>query len=281
MIDINYSNEGIKITTKDLSFSFAKYQLPLKFEIKKVVSKEVVWSVDLGSNMWAVYPQTEIFDVIVKDALGNFIYQYYWDIIQHGSIFYKSLWLYCKSLINRGIKPKGLVIGTHDGEFGEWVPLVRNHMSDVLLVEGSNRQYQKLVQNYQGKDGVQLMNEIITPDGKDVIFFQGGEGYTNSVVERVIRHWEKEQINPISQTSVSIIDLVDGNFFNQLNWLHLDVEGLDAKLILALDKRLPDFIIFEDYNLLPDEKNTLFQYLESINYKLFSDSGICMGRRGF
>lgn len=281
MIDINYSNEGIKITTKDLSFSFAKYQLPLKFEIKKVVSKEVVWSVDLGSNMWAVYPQTEIFDVIVKDALGNFIYQYYWDTIQHGSVFYKSLWLYCKSLINRGVKPKGLVIGTHDGEFGEWVPLVRNHMSDVLLVEGSNKQYQKLAQNYQGKDGVQLMNEIITPDGKDVIFFQGGEGYTNSVVERVIRHWEKEQINPISQTSVSIIDLVDGNFFNQLNWLHLDVEGLDAKLILALDKRLPDFIIFEDYNLLPDEKNTLFQYLESINYKLFSDSGICMGRRGF
>lgn len=281
MIDINYSNDGIKITTNDLSFSFNQYQLPLKFEIKKVVSKEIVWSVDLGSNMWAIYPQTEIFDVVVKDALGNFVYQYYWDIIKHGSIFYKSLWGYCKSLINRGIKPKGLVIGTHDGEFGEWVPLVRNHMSDVLLVEGSNNQYQKLVQNYQGKDGVQLMNEIITPDGKDVIFFEGGQGYTNSVIERVIRNWEKEEITPISQKSVSIIDLVDGNFSGQLNWLHLDVEGLDGKLLLALNKKLPDFIIFEDYNLLPDEKNELFKYLESINYKLFSDFGICMARRGF
>ena len=31
----------------------------------------------------------------------------------------------------------------------------------------------------------------------------------------------------------------------------------------------------------PDEKNELFKYLESMNYKLFSDFGICMGRRGF
>ena len=123
MINFEYGNE-IKITTGNLSSIFRPEQLPLRFQIKKTISKTVVWEILLSDNMWAVYPESEINDVVVKDAQGNFVYQYYWDILKHGSIFYKSLWLYCKGLINSGKRPKGFVIGTHDGEFGEWVPLV-------------------------------------------------------------------------------------------------------------------------------------------------------------
>ena len=148
MINIDYSDGKIKITTEDLNKVFKSEQLPLKFEIKKTISKEILWHTNLSSFMWATYPENEINDVVVTDAQGNFVYQYYWDVLQHGSIFYKSLWLYCKSLINMGKKPKGLVIGTHDGEFGEWVPLIRHFMSDMLLIEGSSEQYNKLVKNY-------------------------------------------------------------------------------------------------------------------------------------
>ena len=284
MIEFDYSNGQIKITTQNLLRVFSPDQLPLRFDIKKVISKEVVWTTNLNDYMWAAYPENEINDVVVYDAKGNFIYQYYWDVLVHGSIFYKSMWLYCKGLINKGIKPYGLVIGTHDGEFGEWVPLVRNFMSDMVLVEGSEKQYNKLIQNYRGKDGVEFLFNLVTPDGKDVEFFEGGEGYTNSIVERVIRGWEKEEINSTKRNSISINNLIENYFINnnkKLDWLHLDVEGLDAKLLFSIkDNYLPDFIIFEDFNLPQEEKDGIFKWGEIKGYQHHSEHGIAMFNRG-
>lgn len=285
MINIDYNEGRIRITTEKLDDIFRQDELPLKFEIKKVISKEIVWTTNLGSHMWAVYPENEINDVVVHDAKGNFVTQYYWDIIKHGSIFYKSLWLYCKSLINQGKKPKGLVIGTHDGEFGEWVPLVRNFMSEMILVEGSKPQYDKLVNNYKNREGIKFINDIVTPNGGEVEFFEGGRGYTNSVVERVIRSWEKEEINSSVRNSISLNSIIENNFIslgNNLDWLHLDVEGLDVKLLLSLkSEHIPNFIIFEDYNLSEDDKVLIDIWINKNGFHKHSENGICLVNKIF
>ena len=275
MIDIDYSSGKIKINTGDLG---GLANLPLKFKIKKVISKEIVWETELNSFMWAEFGTNEINDVVVEDSLGNFVYQYHWDVIQHGSIFYKSLWLYCKSLINRGVKPRGIVVGTHDGEFGEWVPLVRNFMSDMLLVEASQKQFDKLYQNFIGKTGITFLNDLITTDGSDVEFFEGGAGYTNTVVERVIRHWETEEVHSSKRTSTSFNSLIES--YGKVDWLHLDVEGLDAKLLMSLkDEHIPNFIIFEDYNLDPEEFSRVSNFFKDRGFKLHSEAGICMASK--
>jgi FkbM family methyltransferase len=173
-----------------------------------------------------------------------------------------------------GAFPNGLVIGTHDGEFGEWVPVVQNRISKVLLVEGSQNQYDKLIQNYCKNSLVKMVKEIITPDGGEVEFFEGGAGYTNSVVERVIRNWETEEIKSTIYSSVSVNDLIEENFKDGLDWLHLDIEGLDAKLIMSM-KTLPNFIIFEDHNLTQEEKFEIYDYLENRGFKTKSFGGIC------
>ena len=277
MIDINYGDGQIKINTKDLSGVFTEEQLPLIIKIKNLISKDVIWETQLDSNMWASYPDNEVKDVIVEDSKGNFIYHYNWDVIQHGSIFYKSLWLYCKGIKNKGETPVGLVIGSHDGEFGEWVPLAKNSMSDILLVEASEPQFNRLIKNYKSKHGLSFLQELITTDGEDVEFFEGGRGYTNTVVKRVIDYWETEEIHSTIRTSTSINQLIKDNFYKKLDWLHLDVEGLDAKLLLSLESDyLPNFIIFEDGNLNPEEKTEIFSWFEDLNYKLHSESGICM-----
>jgi hypothetical protein len=282
MINIIYTND-IRIETKDLSGIFKPEQLPINFQIKNALSKKVIWQTNLNNFMWAVFPNSELNDVVAYDAQGNFVYQYRWDVTQHGSIFYKSLWLYCKSLINKGIKPKGLVIGTHDGEFGEWVPLVRNFMSDLVLVEGSEKQFTELKNNYQGKQGVTLVNNLVTTDGSDVEFYEGGEGYTNTVVKRVIEYWEKAEIRATMRSSISINNLIFDHFSaydKKLDWLHLDVEGLDAKLLLSIDEdKLPDFIIYEDFNLGEEEKKQLTDYLQNKQYKIHSEAGIGMARK--
>ena len=282
MINIIYNN-NIRIEVGDLTGLFKSEQLPINFQIKNAISKKVIWQTNLNSHMWAEFPNSEMNDVVAYDAQGNFIYQYRWDVIQHGSIFYKSIWLYCKSLINKGIIPKGLVIGTHDGEFGEWVPLVRNFMSDMILIEGSEKQFNVLKNNYDGKQGVTLLHELVTTDGSEVEFFEGGAGYTNSVVKRVIEHWETEEIHSTKRSSVAINDLIYNHFESQnrkLDWLHLDVEGLDGKLILSVkEEYLPDFIIYEDFNLMEYEKTQLINLLKLKGYQLNSEGGIGMARK--
>ena len=279
MIDIRY-DKNININIGRVSEIFPEDKLPLTLKIKNVVSKEIVWETKLSDNMWATFPDSELKDVIVEDSEGKFIYRYRWDVLQHGSIFHKSLWLYCKSLINRGVKPIGLAVGTHDGEFGEWVPLILNFMSETLLVEASLPQYNKLKKNYFSKSDVSFLNSLVTTDGSDVEFFEGGRGYTNSVVKRVIEHWETEEITSSVRPSISFNELLKDNFDRKIDWLHLDVEGLDSELLRSVSyDLLPNFIIFEDFNLSEDEKTEIYEWLKFGEYKLHSQSGICMATK--
>lgn len=279
MIDIRY-DKNININLGKVSEIFPEDKLPLTLKIKNVVSKEIVWETKLSDNMWATFPDSELKDVIVEDSEGKFIYRYRWDVLQHGSIFHKSLWLYCKNLINKGIKPIGLAVGTHDGEFGEWIPLILNFMSETLLVEASLPQYNKLKKNYSSKSDVSFLNSLVTTDGSDVEFFEGGRGYTNSIVKRVIEHWETEEITSSVKPSISFNELLKDNFDRKIDWLHLDVEGLDSELLRSVSyDLLPNFIIFEDFNLSEDEKTEIYEWLKSGEYKLNSQSGICMATK--
>ena len=276
MITVTYNSEGIKINVGQIS----KYNqnLPLKLKIKKHVSGEVQWSTNLNDNWFATYPSTEMFDVEIVDSKDRIIYTKVWDVMEHGNHFYKSLWMYNKSVLSNGKFPKGLVIGTHDGEFGEWVPIVQKRECNVVLVEASHAQFQKLKDNYKNKSLVKSIQNLITQNGGEVEFFEGGAGYTNTVVENVIRHWETEEINSTKRDSISITDLILNECGGQIDWLHLDVEGLDAQLIMGIDETkitLPNFIIFEDYNLPQDKKDEIYNWLHQRGYQTYSEGGIC------
>jgi hypothetical protein len=121
---------------------------------------------------------------------------------------------------------------------------------------------------------------LITPNGGEVKFYEGGQGYTNSVDETVIKNWEKEEIKCTIRDSISINDFIETNCNGKVDWIHLDVEGLDASLILSLHpKFLTNFIIFEDYNLMSEQKEILTDYLKSNGYFLHSEQGICLASK--
>jgi FkbM family methyltransferase len=276
MITVKYNSEGIRVNVGMIS----KYNqnLPLKLKIKKHVSGEVQWSTNLNDNWYATYPNTEMFDVEICDSKDRIVYTKVWDVMEHGNHFYKSLWMYNKSILSNGRFPKGLVIGTHDGEFGEWVPIVENRECSVVLVEASDSQFNKLKHNYRYHSLVKPIQNLITPNGGEVEFFEGGAGYTNTVVENVIRHWEKEEIKSTKRPSISITDLIVNECDEHIDWLHLDVEGLDAQLIMGIDETkvlLPNFIIFEDYNLSQDKKDEIYGWLHNKGYATYSEGGIC------
>jgi FkbM family methyltransferase len=276
MITVTYNSEGIKVNVGYIS----KYNpnLPLRLKIKKHVSGEEQWSTDLNDNWYATYPNTEMFDVEIYDSKDRMVYCKRWDVMEHGNHFYKSLWMYNKRVLSQGKFPKGLVIGTHDGEFGEWVPIVEKRECSVALVEASDKQFQKLKHNYRNNSLVKPIQNLITPNGGEVEFFEGGAGYTNTVIENVIRHWEKEEIKSTKRPSISITDLIINECGGHIDWLHLDVEGLDAQLIMGIDESkvsLPKFIIFEDYNLTQDKKDEIYCWLNNKGYVTYSEGGIC------
>jgi hypothetical protein len=278
MITVKYNPDGIRIETEDLSKSFEPYQLPLMVDIRNTINNVTIWSVKLGSHMWAAFPQTELKSVVISDAQNKFVYRYDWEVMKDGSPIHKALWLFCTNLTNQGKTPRGLAIGTHDGAFGEWVPVATDEISRIILVEGSKPQYDKLVNNFQSNKQLQFINDIVTTDGNDVTFFEGGKGYTNSVVERVIRNWETEEINSTTRSSISLNKLIKDYMSGEIDWLHLDVEGLDAKLIMSMDETypLPKLIIFEHENLESAERSLVNAWLETRKYKLQSDKGITM-----
>jgi len=276
MIQVTYNKDGIRVEVEVIS----KYNenTPFTLNIKKHVSGEIQWSTILSDNWYATYPNTEMFDVELRDSKNNIIYTKKWDVMEHGNHFYKSLWIYNKSLISNGKFPKGLVIGTHDGEFGEWVPIVLKNECQVVLVEASDKQFGVLNKNYGNRSLVTLVNDLVTPNGGEVEFFEGGEGYTNTIVEDVIRHWEKEEIKSTKRDSISITDLILEKCGGQIDWLHLDVEGLDSQLIMGIDTtrvNLPKFIIFEDYNLSEEKKKEIYNWFYNEGYDIRSEGGIC------
>jgi len=276
MITVTYNTEGIKVNVGEIS----KYNknTPLRLKIKKHVSGEEQWATNLNDNWFASFPNTEMFDVEICDSKDRIVYTKVWDVMEHGNHFYKSLWMYNKKVLSQGKLPKGLVIGTHDGEFGEWVPIVEKRECSVVLVEASDKQFQKLKHNYRNNSLVKPIQNLITPNGGEVEFFEGGAGYTNTVVENVIRHWEKEEIKSTKRPSISITDLILTECDGSIDWLHLDVEGLDAQLIMGINETkvsLPNFIIFEDYNLSQDKKDEIYSWLHNKGYNTYSEGGIC------
>jgi FkbM family methyltransferase len=276
MITVKYNTDGIRVEVGNT----LKYNTnqPYLLQIKKHVSGEVQWETKLFDGWFATFPNTEMYDVVIMDSKGNTIYTKRWDIMEHGNHFYKSLWLYNKSILSKGNFPKGLVIGTHDGEFGEWVPLAEKRECNIILVEASDKQFKKLTKNYKNNSVVKTIQNLVTPDGGKVEFFEGGEGYTNTVIENVIRHWEKEEIKSTTKDSISITDLILNECDGKIDWLHLDVEGLDAKLIMGIDETkvtLPSLIIFEDYNLSDENKNEIHNWFKNKGYQIYSDGGIC------
>ena len=280
MITITYNSEGIRINVGEIS----KYNtnLPLRLKIKKHVSGEEQWSTNLNDNWFATFPNVEMYDTEITDSKNQIIHIKKWDIMDHGNYFYKSLWLYNKKILSNGKLPQGLVIGTHDGEFGEWVPIALEKKSNIVLIEASDKQFNKLKNNYKDNPTVRPIQNLVTTNGGEVEFFEGGRGYTNSVVERVIRSWEVEEIKSTKRNSISITDLILNECDGQIDWLHLDVEGLDAELIMSIDEtkvKLPNLIIFEDNNLPQDKKNEIYSWLHNKGYRTHSEGGICEGIR--
>lgn len=266
--------EDIEIKTYELNNIFDKEQLPLRFKFNRQVNHNTLWETNLNDNSWANFPNKEMIDVIVLDNQDNKIFEKKWNVIIDGNFIYRKLWNYCKNKQNT----KGVVIGTHNGEFGEWVPVAIDNLSNITLIEASKKQFDELINNFLSYNNLTFINELVTKDGKDTIFYEGGKGYTNTVLERVIEYWEKEPITKTIRRSTKFSDLITPD----INWIHTDVEGIDIELIMSLsDEQLShlDIIIYEYNNSNPEERELIKDFLTNKRFINYVENGVGIGFR--
>jgi FkbM family methyltransferase len=281
VVRVEYNNDGIRVEVDDISKIAS---LPVKVEIIESIGGKVVFSREVTDNMWVTYPVGEMKDVIIRDVNGVKIFERKWNLMDGGRL-YKCLYGYCHRMTLQNNKLRGLAVGTHDGAFGEWVPAVREKMSKAFLIEASNKQFNELCKNYKDFSNVKLYEKLITTDGKDIEFFEGGgddEGYTNSVINEFFKKQNiKERYSRISP-STSLNEFIVKEMNSKIDWLHLDVEGYDAKLILSIDEtlyNLPKLIIWEYEHIEEEEKISLEKFLYDRGYIVDYDNNNAMATK--
>ena len=251
--------------------------LPLTMKLKNIVTGEIHYQVTLNPTAWARWCGAELItDILVYDSTEELIYEKKWDVTEYGDNVERDLWYYLKARKNKGLESKGLVIGTHDGRNGHWIYPIKHGLSKATLIDGSDKQYVELVNNYKNKINVETKNLIVTTDGSDVEWYQGGEGYTDTVVKELIEAWINDgTIVKTHRPSVSINELMAQDNYD---WLHLDVEGIDGDLILCLEQR-PNVIVYESMNLSEEMNNKLNEWFSINQYFTLTDNGNTIAKK--
>jgi FkbM family methyltransferase len=234
----------------EASWIYKNEEFPFSFEVW--LKDKLMWNCNLEPNTWATW------NCLDNDGLKAFIKDKDKNIVSH---FRLDPWTnrnateqFFDTWIMKNPNSNGIVIGTHDGTDGEWVKHVKNNKANAILVEASKQQFDKLVYNYSGIDNVKLINEAITSDGRETVFYEFGSGHANTF-DKV--HYENhisggEEVSMRNVKSVSINDLIiQENLQNNLDWIHLDTEAIDDEIIMGLDFsriKKPKLIVFETIN---------------------------------
>ena len=262
-----HSEGNTKITVDyNASTYYDEKQFPLHLMYKTLMG-EVAWSVDLFPGWFSEYSLISNTTIEIIDSLGNKLFEWRWDPFIHGDYAhqYFEIW----SLNNRG--SNGIAIGTHNGMTGEWVGPVNKGLLKSTLVEASDIQFKDLLKYYNDKKWINCVQSLITTDGNDVVFYEGGNGFTNSLSKDIIeKHINVKQITTTLKPSKSINDLIiESSEQGKVKWLHIDVEGMDGELIYAIkDDLLPELLLFESLHMENEYYDNLCNYLTNKGYSI-------------
>jgi hypothetical protein len=262
-----HSEGNTKITVDyNASTYYDEKQFPLHL-IYKTLMGEVAWSTDLYPGWFSEYSMISNTTIEIIDSLGNKLFDWKWDPFVHGDYAhqYFEIW----SLNNRG--SNGIAIGTHNGMTGEWVGPVNKGLLKSTLVEASDIQFKDLLKYYNDKKWINCVQSLITTDGNDVVFYEGGNGFTNSLSKDIIeKHINVKQITTTLKPSKSINDLIiESSEQGKVKWLHIDVEGMDGELIYAIkDDLLPELLLFESLHMENEYYDNLCNYLTNKGYSI-------------
>jgi hypothetical protein len=234
--------------TEEAPLFFSSDDFPLQLEIKDKWFDTKRWSWELFPNCYTEYFYFENKELIIRTASGKEILSYKWNPDIHGTTSQNlfDMWTKCNP------DSKGVAIGSNDGTTGEWVEAYHSgRIGKILCVEASSEPFDRLVANYKDKPGILMVNALVTQFSmKDVPFFEGtiGNGVTNSLIQSFVNSYMGGDMQEVKKDSIGINELLEQTGFADLDWLHIDAEGVDELLLKSLNFdriKKPKMIVYE------------------------------------
>ena len=139
-----------------------------------------------------------------------------------------------------------------------------------MLIEPNEKPFQQLITKYQNDTKFTFKNFLVSETGGLVNFYtnENEDSETSSILNHHFEKWYSKVIT--KKVFSKTIDELLIEF--SPDWLHIDVEGLDAKLLLSASDNLLSkvkFIIWEDMHLSDEETELLTNKLKNINFNIF------------
>jgi FkbM family methyltransferase len=173
-------------------------------------------------------------------------------------------------------RSNGLIIGANDGTGGDYVvPYMRGLIKNMVLVEASERTFKSLKRNYQNDSKVKTINKLVSTKTEKIKFYEStsGPGLVNSVYKNFANFFNEEIIE-VEKEAIGINEIIAETTKEiEIDWLHIDVEGLDGELITAIDFEIfkPKIIIYENINRIGQKisSDDLSNFLMKKGYQVF------------
>lgn len=176
---------------------------------------------------------------------------------------------------------KFIQIGAADGQENDPVHrFVKEHGWRGVLVEPLPKNFARLQKTYAGVDCVHLVNAAIAPKpGTLKLYYldrpdlKGSAQLTSFSREHIIKHkhieFAESEIREIDVPCISVAELVKTHSFEDFDFLQIDTEGMDCKLINTLDFNLlkPKVINFEFIHSPEHEVNATILKLRQAGYQ--------------
>ena len=275
-ISINYGdspNSEIKIDFNSVDLNYPLY---LYFS----QGANIIWSHKVnGAGTWASHSNPGTMDIKIIDSKGDLIlnkpYEYGEDNVTTHSEEVKFIRWLQDFMDKYSYRPRGIVIGSNDGNYGEWVTASEmNLIGKTLLIEPNEIPFTSVVYKYQKDTRFSFKNCVISKENGIVKFYttpDGSCGASSLIEDHLAKHGlpsvEKEVI------SVNPNDLL--NEF-ECDWIHMDVEGMDSDIICLIDNENLEnvgLIMWENIHLSDSQKSDVESKLKSIGFEIFHGSG--------
>ncbi len=231
---------------------------------------EVSWETNIPPGGWATWKSGGCTrsDISVYTQEGVHLFTRRWNALLDGDKIESAFSIFCKT----NPKCKGIVIGSHDGEWGHWVDPVREMGTECLIIEGSKKQFTQLEKSYSKYTNCTLLNHIVTVGGEDVTWYTTDKGYSDSVIPGISEKFNHvDEVFQETHPSKSINKIIREYGYEDFDFLHLDLEGYDTDLIMGLEY-FPRLIVFENEHCIAAGKyESAIWFLKGKGYDIIEE----------
>ena len=160
--------------------------------------------------------------------------------------------------------------------FTEFIKKNYNENSKVFVVEANPKNIEKLNKSYKNYDNVKILNFAISSNDDEITLYYAEEDsphyqVCSSNINHVKKYYPNSVIKKFNIKSISINDFLKKYSINQIDYLSIDIEGLDYDVLMSIDftKFSIDNICIEYLHLTKFQKINLINFLSKKGYSYY------------